>query len=216
MATATPSKRPYAPRMSPELRREQLLDTAQDIALERGFHAVTIDGVAKAAGVTRPVVYGQFADRGELLAALLERAEARALAQLAPALPEVPGADDPVDPDALLVDGLTAYLTAVASDPATWRVILLPPEGAPPELAERLTEVHRDVLATLRRLVEWGLDRRGGDRLDVDLLARAVLTLSEGAARLLLQRPADYPVERFRAFTADVLAGLGRPPAASA
>jgi AcrR family transcriptional regulator len=196
--------------MAPADRREQLLDTAQEIALERGFHAVTIDGVAKASGVTRPVVYGLFADRAELLAGLLARAESRALAQLAPALPAVPGPEDYVDPDALLVDGVTAYLSAVRDDPATWRVILLPPEGAPPELAERLHAVHRDVLRELRVLVSWGMHRRGGAALDVDLFARGVLTLAEGAARLLLQAPDRYPVERFRAFTEDLLAGLLR------
>jgi AcrR family transcriptional regulator len=191
-------------------RREQLVDTAQEIALGRGFHAVTVDGVAKAAGVTRPVVYGLFADRAELLAALLARAESRALAQLATALPAVPGPEAYVDPDALLVDGVTAYLSAVRDDPDTWRVILLPPEGAPPELTERLQAVHRDVLRELRVLVAWGMDRRGGAALDVDLFARGVLTLAEGAARLLLQAPERYPVERFRAFTEDLLAGLLR------
>ncbi|MDT7545174.1 MAG: hypothetical protein QOE99_1284 [Actinomycetota bacterium] len=210
VTTATPLKRPYAARMAPADRREQLLDTAQEIALERGFHAVTIDGVAKAAGVTRPVVYGLFADRAELLAGLLVRAESRALAQLAPALPAVPGPEDYVDPDALLVDGVTAYLSAVRDDPDTWRVILLPPEGAPAELADRLHAVHRDVLRELRVLVSWGMDRRGGAALDVDLFARGVLTLAEGAARLLLQAPDRYPVERFRAFTEDLLAGLLR------
>jgi AcrR family transcriptional regulator len=210
VTSASPVKRPYAPRMAPQERREQLLDTGQAIALQRGFHAVTIDGVAKAAGVTRPVVYGLFADRGELLTALLGRAERRALAQLAPALPSVPGSEAYVDPDALLVDGVTAYLAAVRDDPDTWRVILLPPEGAPAELTERLQAVHRDVLRELRVLVQWGMDRRGGAALDVDLFARGVLTLAEGAARLLLQDPDRYPVERFRAFTEDLLAGLLR------
>jgi AcrR family transcriptional regulator len=196
--------------MGPGQRREHLLDIAQGIALERGFHAVTVDGVARAAGVTRPVVYGLFVDRAELLAALLDRAEQRALAQLAPALPAVPGPEDYVDPDALLVDGITAYLTAVRDDPATWRVVLLPPEGAPAELTERLAAVRRDVLGQLRELVAWGMERRGGAALDVDLFARGVLTLAEGAARLLLASPDRYPVERFRAFTEDLLAGLVR------
>jgi AcrR family transcriptional regulator len=180
------------------------------MALERGFHAVTVDGVARAAGVTRPVVYGLYADRAALLAALLARAEQRALSQLAPALPAVPGPEAYVDPDALLVDGVTAYLSAVRDDPDTWRVILLPPEGAPAELTERLHAVHRDVLRELRVLVAWGMERRGGGALDVDLFARGVLTLAEGAARLLLEQPDRYPVERFRAFTEDLLAGLLR------
>ena len=193
--------------MAPDQRREQLLDTALRIALDRGFHAVTIDGVARTAGVTRPVVYGLFEDRAALLAALVERSEQRALAQLAPALPAVPGPSDDVAPDALLVAGVTAYLTAVAADPDTWRVVLLPPEGAPAELTDRMLAQQRVVLRALRELVGWGLTRLGED-LDADLFARGVLTLAEGAARLHLQAPDRYPVERFRAFTEQLLTGL--------
>ena len=200
--------------MAPDRRREQLLDTALEIALDRGFHAVTIDGVARAAGVTRPVVYGLFDDRGALLAALVERSEQRALAQLAPALPGVPGPDDEVAPDALLVAGVRAYLTAVAADPATWRVVLLPPEGAPAELTDRMNAQQRVVLGALRELVEWGLARLGQDHLDADLFARGVITLAEGAARLHLQAPDRYPVERFAGFTEQLLSGL-LPPAAA-
>src|SRR5688500_10940371 len=142
--------------MAADQRREQLLDTALATALERGFHAVTIDGVARAAGVTRPVVYGLFDDRSALLTALMDRSEQRALAQLAPALPAVPEPGAAVDPDALLVEGVIAYLTAVRDDPPTWRVVLMPPEGAPPELTERLNSGRRAVLLTLREPVAGG------------------------------------------------------------
>ena len=208
MTEASAVRRPYAARMSPEDRRAQLLDTALATALERGFHAVTIDGVARGAGVTRPVVYGLFADRAALLAALLERSEQRALAQLAPALPAVPEPGEPVDPDELLVQGVVAYLTAVRSDPDTWRVVLLPPEGAPAELTELLANGRRTALRALRELVQWGLAARGGPDIDVDLFARSVLTLSEGAARLSLEAPDRYPVERFEAFVRGLLGGL--------
>jgi AcrR family transcriptional regulator len=203
-------KRPYAPRMAPAERHAGLLEVALGIALDRGFHAVTVDGVARAAGVTRPVVYGLFADRAEILTALVAAAEQRALAQLLPALPAVPGPEDYVDPDALLVDGITAYLSAVRDDPATWRVVLLPPEGAPAELAERVDAAHREVLRQLRVLVAWGMERRGRTGRRPGLPRRGVLTLAEGAARLLLEQPERYPVERFRAFTEDLLAGLVR------
>jgi AcrR family transcriptional regulator len=208
VAGATPVRRPYAARMAPDERRTQLLDTALGIALERGFHDVTIDGVARAAGVTRPVVYGLFADRAALLDALVDRAEVRALAQLAPSLPAVPGLHDDVDPDELLLAGLAAFLSAVQADPDTWRVVLLPPEGGPAELTARMTAGRRGALRALRELVEWGIARRGGPDLDADLFARTVLTLSEGAARLLLQQPGRYPPERFAAFTRALLGGL--------
>ena len=59
--------------MTAEQRREQILDVTRAIVDERGFHAVTIDGVAREAGITRPVVYGHFDDLPGLLHALIER-----------------------------------------------------------------------------------------------------------------------------------------------
>lgn len=202
-------RRAYAARLPAEERQEQLLDLALELALDRGFHEVTIDAVARAAGVTRPVIYGQFVDRTALLTAVVERAERRSVAQLASALPPVPGPEDSQDPDELLVDGVAAFLSAVAADPATWRVVLLPTEGAPPELRDRVTVIRRGALVRLRDLVAWGLERRGGPSgLDVDLFARSVQTLAEGAARLVLADPERYPLERFTAFARSALLAL--------
>ncbi len=203
------ARKRYAPRLPPDERREQLLDAALDIALARGFHAVTIDGVARAAGVTRPVVYGSFVDRATLLEALADRSERRVLAQLVPVFPATPGPDDDVDPDELLVQGVRAYLTAVRDDPRDWTVVLLPPEGAPAELQVRTNAQRRVLLGQLRALSDWGLARRGGPAgLDPDLFARGVFTLAEGAARLVLVDPERWPVEAFLDFTRTVLAGL--------
>ena len=63
-------------------RREQLLDATKAIAVADGFHAVSIEAVARAAGITRPIVYGHFEDLGGRLVALVERESRRALAQL--------------------------------------------------------------------------------------------------------------------------------------
>ena len=207
MVTATPERRPYAPRLPAEQRREQLLDAALDIAVERGFHAVTVDGVARACGVTRPVVYGLYADRGALLAGLVDRAEHRVLEQLLPVFPAVPEPGADVDPDELLVAGITAYLQAVQADPRTWRVILLPPEGAPAGMTERVDSHRRVLLRQLRALLDWGLERRG-TALDPDLFARSVFTLAEGAARLLLEDPDRWTVEQFADFTRATLQAM--------
>lgn len=212
MTSASPPRRRYAPRLPAAERREQLLEAAQRIALDRGFHAVTVDGVAKACGVTRPVVYGAFEDRNALLGGMLDRAEQRVLAQLAGVFPPVPAPEDDVDPDALLVQGICAYLTAVTSDPDTWRVILVPPEGAPPELVARVASQRRVQLRALRGLLEWGLARRGGPDVDAELFARSVFTLAEGAGRLLLEHPDRWTVEQFADFARVTLAAL-RPSA---
>ena len=73
---------PMATRMQAGERREQLLDATKTIVAERGFHAVSIEAVAREAGITRPIVYGHFNDLPGLLEALVERETARALGQL--------------------------------------------------------------------------------------------------------------------------------------
>jgi AcrR family transcriptional regulator len=191
--------------MPTEERREQLLDAALRTAVDQGFGAVTMDRVARAAGVTRPVVYGLFADRGALMAALLARETERARAALAPALPPVPGPDDDVDPTELLVASLGAYLRAASEAPDTWRLVLFPAEGAPPELQAAVTTSREEALEQIRRLLAWGV---AAGPLDVELFARMLVGLAEGAARMVLEEPSAWSVERFTTFTRQMLDAL--------
>jgi hypothetical protein len=45
---------------------------------------------------------------------------------------------DEGDPRELMLDALGAFLQAVRSQPTTWRLILIPPEGAPGSLREKI------------------------------------------------------------------------------
>src|SRR5947209_1714862 len=80
-------RRRYAPRMPPEQRREHLLDATLTVILDHGYSGVSIEAVARAAGVTRPVVYDHFPNLGRLLHALVEREERLALEQLEHVVP---------------------------------------------------------------------------------------------------------------------------------
>src|SRR5215469_10039539 len=87
---ATRTRRPYAPRLPPEQRREQLIDAALGLILDLGYAGVSIEAIARVAGVTRPVVYDHFPNLGRLLHALVEREELYALAQLEQVVPADP------------------------------------------------------------------------------------------------------------------------------
>ena len=52
-------------------RRRQLLDVALRVFAERGFHAASMNDIAIAAGVTKPVLYQHFTSKRELFAELL-------------------------------------------------------------------------------------------------------------------------------------------------
>ena len=60
-------------------RREQLLEAAAQLFADRGFHAVGIDDIGAAAGISGPGVYRHFASKGALLESLCDRAMTRML-----------------------------------------------------------------------------------------------------------------------------------------
>src|SRR5881275_3208452 len=121
-------RRRYAPRMPPEQRREQLVDAALEVILAQGYAGVSVEAVARAAGVTRPVVYDHFPNLAELLQTLIAREEQRSLAQLQEVMPETERGRDLSE---VLDERVRLFLEAVRERPETWRLTLLPPEGTP-------------------------------------------------------------------------------------
>ena len=178
-----------APRMSGAQRREQLLDATKAIVVADGFHAVSIEAVARAAGITRPIVYGHFEDLGGLLEALVERESRRALEQLPDTFDDLLGA-------------LDAYLEAVRTDPDTWRLVLMPQQGAPRLLHERIAAGRAAVIARLAQAL-----RPGSSLPDPELSAHMLSAYADEAARLVLQ---DYDVERILELTRWALSRLAR------
>lgn len=57
-----------------ERRRNEIVQAADDLAREKGWDDVTVEGVAKRARLSRALVYLYFKDKGELHAAIWERA----------------------------------------------------------------------------------------------------------------------------------------------
>lgn len=189
--------------MPPEQRREQLLDAALSVVLEQGYGGVSIEAIARAAGVTRPVVYDHFPNLGRLLHAVIEREERYSLEQLEQVVPGDLGERDPVE---VLAGSVKRFLDAVVARPATWHLILLPLEGTP-AIAREHVEINRArVLSRIEQLVRWAMQRGELPRdLDVELAARAINELGEQAGRMVLTDPDRYPPERYEQFVHSVM-----------
>jgi AcrR family transcriptional regulator len=174
-------------RRSAAARREQLLDVTTRLVGERGFHAISIEAVSAHAGITRATVYNHFRDLRELLEAVIERETSRALAQVSETtLTSL----DEGDPEQLMLEALNAYLQAVRSSPTTWRLVLMPPEGAPLALHEKIAAGRAAVLQRLIHAVQPIADR------DAELTARILSAISDEYARLVLTDPERFPPER--------------------
>ena len=54
-------------------RREQLLDVGRTLFAQKGYDAVSVEEIAKAAGVTKPIVYEHFGGKEGLYAVVVDR-----------------------------------------------------------------------------------------------------------------------------------------------
>jgi AcrR family transcriptional regulator len=205
--SAQPKKRAYAPRMPPEERREQILDATLALIAEKGYESVSMEGIARRAGVTKPVVYDLFGTLADLLEALLEREEERALLQLAELMPAPAEDADPAD---LLTDGLDAFLRAVATRPDAWRLSLMPLEAQPAIVREHVERDRTAIANQLESIVRWGVERLEIPIEDVELLVQTIIVLAEDGARRHLADPKRYPRERLTGFTRSLLESVQR------
>lgn len=176
-------------------RRQQLLGHALAILAQEGFDALTIEALARRAGVSRVVVYRSFGNLQALLLALLRRESRRIRTQLDGLVPDEPG---DATPQELLTGSLTRFLETVTTDAMTWRVALQRPESAPKALQRMVARRRASFADRLRPLVAWGLEGLDApvEDLDVDLLARLLLTVGEELGRLTLTEPDTFPLER--------------------
>ena len=190
--------------MAPELRREQLLNAALSVIVEQGYEGVSIEAIARTAGVTRPVIYDHFPNLERLLRELIEREEEHALKQLATVVPDAPsGMGEPAE---LFAAGVRRFLDAVLARPESWRIILLPPEGTPANVRNQVERNRAVIQERIATTVRWAIASSGiPEDLDVELSARAIRSLSEEAGRMVLTDPEAFSPERYERFVLAVM-----------
>lgn len=208
---ASPRKR--TPRLDPEERSRQILDAALGLAARDGAGSLTVEAIAAAAGITRPVVYDLFGDLEGLLAALTDDAERRATETIAAAVPGITLDDDP---DVILETAALRFLEAVAAEPLLWKVILAPEEGMTGEMSARIGRVRSRVAARISELIVWSF--RGRDELeaiDPRVFGRVIIAAAEELARLVVADPHRYQPTRVAAEAAKFVRLFAAPGAAA-
>lgn len=176
-------------RMTAEARRRQILDVTHAIVDAEGFHAATPNRIAREAGINRSLLYQQFGDPTRLFVALIDREAARAGAQFAEAIAAEPGEESD------LVGRFDSVVRAADAFPATWRLFLFPPQGAPPQLHERLAQAQEVV----RTYLTGELLRIYPDLPDPDYTARMLQAAARELLQLRLSDPAAATRERLHA-----------------
>jgi AcrR family transcriptional regulator len=137
-------------RLSPEVRRRQIVDAARELFADRPYGTVTTADVAEAAGVARSLVHHYFDGiRGVFLAVIAQGGAA--LTDVRTAGPETPL-------DERLAHNIAAALDVVAANRETWLAVALGAQAHDPEIrsisdfamqrsVDRALEVNRDVIS---------------------------------------------------------------------
>lgn len=100
-----------------KLTRADILGAAQDVFAARGYHGTSMDAVAEAVGVTKPILYRHFDSKRALYTALVDRRAKMLLPKLAEVLH---GEGVPVE---RITGGIRAYLEWVDSNRAAFLVL---------------------------------------------------------------------------------------------
>ena len=184
--------KPVRSRMSASARREQIIDSTRKVAVEEGFHAVTIERISKECGVTRTLVYQQFGTLSALLKAMVDREFQVAARGLLRAMQQSPS--DKRDQFMFTLEGI---LNAVDEAPETWKMFLLPSEGGPPELYESLS----DAVDFTYKFLGSSLQAVSGEishlaDADPELTVRLMHVIGDELVKLHLKDPDNYPAER--------------------
>jgi len=191
-------------RLTAEQRRDQLFAVALELFAKRGYRATTMDDIAEAAGVTKPLVYQHFSSKRALYLELVDSIAQELLIAVRGAVMRADGPRQQVEM------GFAAYFKLVTTREAEFRLLYGRDHADDKELGRALRMVEDAIAEAIDPLIAAGLDddhRR--------LLAYAVVGMAEGASRrFMAQRPtvadsADDEAQRLAQRMADLAwAGL--------
>jgi AcrR family transcriptional regulator len=166
-------------RMPRELRMEQTLKAAHALFAERGYGPVTMDEVASAVGVTKPLLYNYFGNKERLYLACMEPAGDALVAAVVGAVERTSTPQD------ALRSGIHAFFRFVDRDRASWRVLFdetLPSEGG---VARRVSEYRTRIAELVAQALLAHLPPAA--TLEVEALSVALLGAAEALVRWWLR-----------------------------
>jgi AcrR family transcriptional regulator len=179
-------------------RRDQLLAVALEVFASQGFHATSMNDIAAAAGVTKPVLYQHFSSKRGLYLELLGDVGDRLMAAIGKATAEAG------TPHKQVERGFQAYFRFVSEERDAF--VLLFGSGArrDEEFSAAVRSVERTIAEAIAVLIDADIDadhRRN--------LAFGLVGLAEGTSRHWVDQVLDLDPDRLAKQVADLAwAGL--------
>lgn len=185
-------------RLTAPERRVQLLQVALEAFAGNGYHGTSMNDVADAAGVTKPVLYQHFESKRELYLALLDEVGTRMIRAITEATANAPDGKRKTEL------GFAAYFRWVHGDRAAF--LLLFGSGARRDeefnvAVQRITETTAESIAPMIEIDIDAEHRRTA--------AHALVGIAEGVSRMLIAGGSDFDPDLVARQVADLAwAGL--------
>ncbi len=153
-------------------RRTQLLDVALEKFAASGFHSTSMEEIAEAAGVTKPVLYQHFPSKTKLYLELLDTVgrELRELVTLS--------AEAEKQPYQRVLAGFRAYFRFVRENSSAFQLLFGSGARRTDEFADTVATLEDSIAETIGSLIDAEIDREHRD-----LLGYAIVGLAEVAGR---------------------------------
>jgi AcrR family transcriptional regulator len=173
-------------RLSRDERMVQTLGVAHELFAERGYADVTMDEIAAAVGVTKPLLYNYFGNKERLYIACMERAGDSLTRTVGEA---IAGTESPGE---ALGSGVRAFFAFLDSDRAAWAVLFDETLPAGGEVADRVAAYRNQIveLVSGSLLAQLPDARRKRARVEIEALSAALLGAAEELARWWLRTEA--------------------------
>jgi AcrR family transcriptional regulator len=198
--------RSTARRLTASERLPLIEQAATRLFARRGFAATTVEDIARAAGMTKPMVYRHFESKQELCVALLERYRAELIE--APLAQFVPGRGDQRTRLASMIE---AWLEHIERHPDAAR-LLFTPIGGDPEVERVQRELYARQRATQSALLREFVP--GLEEAEAEPLGEAIRAGMAAVALWWLDHPEvlrEVPARALLRLTEGIVVTLGRP-----
>ena len=161
---------------------------------EQGFHQTSMNDVADAAGVTKPVLYQHFPSKRALFSELLEDIGRRLLSTF------IEPVDAAASPRERVETGFAAYFRFVAEHEAAFRVLFGGGTRRDEEFAAQVALVEGAIAEAIATLI----DVEGLSAAERRQLAHGLVGLAEGTSRLWVAEGGEEPPEQLASLVADL------------
>ena len=163
------------PRLTADARRQQILQVAIDVFGRAGYYGASMNDIAEAAGVTKPVLYQHFDSKSDLYGALIDEVGVRMMSAITK---ETANATDGRQQTAA---GFQAYFRWVASSHDEFMLLFGGSARHAEEFGARIRRITDEAAAAIAPLIAVDIDPAHRDTL-----AHALVGLAEGASRRLV------------------------------